>query len=52
MLITSPHPEEQSLADYYKSEDYISHTSHKRNIFEFVYHIVRKIAFKTKAQIA
>lgn len=48
MLITSPQPEEQSLADYYKSEDYISHTSHRRTVFEFVYHLVRKIALKRK----
>ena len=33
-LETSPQPEAKRLSDYYKTEDYISHTDSKRNLFE------------------
>jgi 2-polyprenyl-3-methyl-5-hydroxy-6-metoxy-1,4-benzoquinol methylase len=47
-LETTPQPITKSLPDYYKSEDYISHTDSKRNLFENVYHVVRKISLKQK----
>ena len=34
MLETSPQPSVERLSEYYNSEDYISHTDSKRNIFE------------------
>lgn len=51
MLVTSPRPLLEKLPDYYKSQDYISHTNTKRNLFESVYHIVRKIAIKRKLKL-
>ena len=48
MLETYPQPSLDKLPEYYKSEDYISHTDSKRNIFEFVYHHVKSIALKHK----
>ena len=51
MLVTSPQPSAEKLPDYYKSEDYISHTNTKRNLFESVYHIVRKSAIKRKLNL-
>jgi 2-polyprenyl-3-methyl-5-hydroxy-6-metoxy-1,4-benzoquinol methylase len=51
MLITSPQPSLEKLPDYYKSEDYISHTNTKRNLFESIYHIVRKKAIKRKLKL-
>jgi len=47
-LETTPQPTAEALPDYYKSEDYISHTDSKRNLFENVYHVVRKISLKQK----
>ena len=47
-LETFPQPEGEKLSQYYKSEDYISHTDSKRNLFEKAYHVVRNIALKTK----
>jgi 2-polyprenyl-3-methyl-5-hydroxy-6-metoxy-1,4-benzoquinol methylase len=51
MLETFPHPPENKLSEYYKSEDYISHTDSKRNLFELVYQVVRSISLKRKLKI-
>ena len=51
MLETYPQPEEERLSEYYKSEDYISHTDTKRNLLERVYHLVRKISLKRKLKL-
>lgn len=50
-LETSPQPEAKQLSDYYKTEDYISHTDSKRNLFEKVYHLVRSISLKKKLKL-
>jgi len=50
-LETSPQPPLEKLAEYYKSEDYISHTDTKRNLFEKVYHIIRNISLKRKLKL-
>lgn len=47
-LETTPQPSSDKLPEYYKSEDYISHTDSQRNLFEKVYHTVRKISLKKK----
>lgn len=47
-LETVPQPSVQQLPDYYKSEDYISHTDTQRNWFEKAYHVIRSIALKKK----
>jgi len=51
MLETFPQPEISKLANYYKSDDYISHTDTKRNLLESVYHWVRRIALKRKIKL-
>ncbi|GAA4305953.1 class I SAM-dependent methyltransferase [Aestuariibaculum suncheonense] len=50
-LETTPQPSLEKLPDYYKSEDYISHTDAKRNAFEKVYHLVRSYALNRKLQL-
>lgn len=50
-LETTPKPSVEDLPGYYKSEDYISHTNSKRNIFEKVYHQVREISLKNKLKL-
>jgi 2-polyprenyl-3-methyl-5-hydroxy-6-metoxy-1,4-benzoquinol methylase len=50
-LETSPQPEAKRLSDYYNTEDYISHTDSKRNLFEKVYHLVRSISLKKKLKL-
>ena len=51
LLETSPQPKGEKLSQYYKSEDYISHTDTKRNLFEKAYHLVRTIALKRKLRL-
>ncbi|MGB1308118.1 MAG: class I SAM-dependent methyltransferase [Oceanihabitans sp.] len=50
-LETKPQPKENKLSEYYKTEDYISHTDSKRNLLEKVYHIVRNISLKRKLHL-
>lgn len=50
-LETTPQPKEEKLSEYYKTEDYISHTDAKRNVLEKVYHIVRGISLKRKLKL-
>lgn len=51
MLETYPQPAPEKLSAYYESEDYISHTDAKRNLFEKVYHLVKSIALKNKLKL-
>lgn len=51
MLETFPKPSQENLGKYYKSEDYISHTDNKRNLFERAYHWVKGIAIKRKLRL-
>lgn len=51
LLETFPQPEENKLSEYYKSDDYISHTDTKRNLLEYVYHTVREISLKRKLKL-
>ena len=50
-LETHPQPEAEKTSEYYKSEDYISHTDSKRNLLEKVYHFVRSISLKRKIKL-
>ena len=50
-LETKPQPKIDDLPNYYKSEDYISHTDAKRNLFEKAYHFVKKIALLKKLHL-
>ena len=51
ILETFPAPNKDQLSKYYKSEDYISHTDSKRNLFERVYHLIRSRALKKKLRL-
>jgi len=50
-LVTTPLPDISELAKYYETEEYISHTDAKRNLFEKVYHMVREYAIKKKVAL-
>ena len=50
-LETHPQPNEANLSEYYKTEDYISHTDSKRNLFEKAYHVIRNISLKRKLKL-
>jgi 2-polyprenyl-3-methyl-5-hydroxy-6-metoxy-1,4-benzoquinol methylase len=50
-LETFPQPSSENLPKYYQSEDYISHTDSKRNLFEKAYHLIRKISLNKKLSL-
>lgn len=50
-LETRPQPDLEKLPEYYKSDDYISHTDSKRNVFESLYHLIRNISLKRKLRL-
>lgn len=50
-LETKPQPSKEKLPEYYESENYISHTDSKRNLFENLYHLVRSISLKKKLNL-
>lgn len=50
-LETKPQPTLDQLPDYYKSDDYISHTDSKRNLFETTYQLIKKISIKNKLKL-
>ena len=49
MLVTNPVPD--NLSDYYKSEDYISHTDSKKSLIDKVYQSVKNITLKRKLKL-
>ena len=51
MLETRPQPTEEDLPNYYKSDDYISHTDTKHSLFERVYRWVRTYTLKQKTKL-
>ena len=49
---TNPIPTEDTIGDYYKSENYVSHSGTKKGFVNRVYHIVRSRAIKQKENLA
>ena len=50
-LETHPQPNISELPLYYQSENYISHTDSKRNLFEKIYHFVRDFSTYRKVNL-
>jgi len=50
-LKTIPKPPLGKLGEYYQTENYISHTDSRRNLFEKVYHAIRKVSLKRKLNL-
>ena len=48
---TDPRPEDENLGDYYKSEEYISHSNTSKGIVSKLYHIVRNYTLKNKIRL-
>lgn len=46
--LTNPRPSEKDIYDYYKSEEYISHSNSKEGLMNTVYQIIRKLTLKRK----
>lgn len=48
---TNPRPEDEKLGDYYKSEDYISHSNTNKGIISKLYKSVRNYTLKKKLNL-
>lgn len=48
---TNPRPDDSVLGDYYKAEEYVSHTNTKKGLVNKLYHIVRNHTLKKKIQL-
>jgi 2-polyprenyl-3-methyl-5-hydroxy-6-metoxy-1,4-benzoquinol methylase len=51
LAFTNPIPEIERLSEYYKSEEYISHTNNSKGWFNKLYKIARRINIKSKLKI-
>lgn len=50
-LFTNPRPAEAELGDYYKSEEYISHSDKASNLTDFIYKIARHFTLSRKLEL-
>lgn len=48
---TNPRPEEEKLGDYYKSEEYVSHSNTNKGLINSAYQMVRKYTLLKKLQM-
>lgn len=48
---TNPRPDDSILGNYYKAEEYVSHTNTKKGIVNKLYHAVRSYTLKKKIQL-
>ena len=51
MLMTAGLPKEENIPEYYKSDDYISHSDTRKGIVNRAYHLVRDIMLSEKFKI-
>lgn len=51
MLITRPQPPKASIARYYESDAYISHTDSKKGLMDFMYQLVKSRNLKHKEKL-
>lgn len=51
LIFTSPRPDSDTIAGYYKSDNYISHTNKSNNPINTVYRIARSIALRRKINL-
>lgn len=51
LLQTTPAPSLKDLPQYYKSENYISHTNSNKSLFDKVYQVVRNYTLKKKVSL-
>jgi ubiquinone/menaquinone biosynthesis C-methylase UbiE len=50
-IFTNPRPNQQEIAKYYQSEEYISHTNSSKGIQNKLYKIARSMAIKSKLKL-
>lgn len=48
LLLTNPRPDQNTIGDYYKSEEYISHTGKTNTLFDWIYLKARRYTVQWK----
>ena len=48
---TNPKVTEQTISEYYKSEDYISHSNTNKGVINKLYHLIRRYQIKQKEKL-
>jgi 2-polyprenyl-3-methyl-5-hydroxy-6-metoxy-1,4-benzoquinol methylase len=48
LLFTNPRPDKKTIGQYYKSNQYISHSNTRKGIVNRIYHFVRSLNHRTK----
>lgn len=48
LQLTSPRPSSNTIGEFYKSDQYVSHSDSKQGLINWAYHFVRSIALKQK----
>jgi len=51
LVYTTPRPSADKIGDYYKSEDYVSHSSTKKGIVNSIYNLVRNYTLNKKVKL-
>ena len=51
LLLTNPRPTLATIGNFYKSDDYISHSGQSKNAFDIAYHLARRFTLKWKSQL-
>ncbi len=51
LIFTNPRPDNESLHKYYKSDQYVSHTSKGNSLINVIYKIVRSYTLKAKRKL-
>ena len=51
LLYTHPKPSEAELSSYYPDTNYISHTNHRKSLFDLLYHAVRFVSVRRKLRL-
>lgn len=51
LVFTNPRPEEKALSNYYKTDQYISHTDRANTPINFIYKLVRKYTLSQKTRL-
>src|SRR5687768_11167804 len=51
LVITTPQPSKEAIADYYLSDDYISHSNRAKSVFDKIYQVVRKFTLAQKLKL-
>lgn len=51
LVFTNPRPKEEYLANYYQSDQYISHTDKGNSLINFIYKLVRSYTLKQKVRL-